>query len=381
MREVTDELNIAGIRTKRNGKISINSVTRMLHNRKYIGEYSYRDTVIPGGIPAIVPKELFDKVQERMAKTKKAPAHHKAEDEYLLTTKLFCGECKRMMTGESGTSHMGNVHRYYKCNGARKGGDCHKKTVKKEWIENMVLSKIREVIFDDELLNDVADRLMERLHAENTNLPILRRQLKEVEKGIENFMNAIQMGIITPSTKERLNDLETQKSELTVQIMKEEMSVPLLTKEQILFFLTKFRELNPKLLDHRRRLIDSFVNAVYLYDDRLTILFNCKDGNKTYTFAEIETAQKGSGLSALAAPNATQIEPQGLICVVFLCKKAEDQLRSVKKSVLLAESKKENGNMTAVFLFWVIFPLFRPFHWSSAQAPCGIRLLRRDRRG
>ena len=38
----------------------------------------------------------------------------------------------------------------------------------------------------------------------------------------------------------------------------------------------------------------------YLYDDRLTILFNYKDGNKTYTFAEIETAQKGSGLSALA---------------------------------------------------------------------------------
>ena len=135
-------------------------------------------------------------------------------------------------------------------------------------------------------------------------------------------MNAIQMGIITPSTKERLNDLETQKSELTVQIMKEEMSVPLLTKEQILFFLTKFRELNPKLLDHRRRLIDSFVNAVYLYDDRLTILFNCKDGNKTYTFAEIETAQKGSGLSALAAPSRhTQKERVKLrrVCL-FLCK-------------------------------------------------------------
>ena len=150
---------------------------------------------------------------------------------------------------------------------------------------------------------------MERLHAENTNLPILRRQLKEVEKGIENFMNAIQMGIITPSAKERLNDLEMQKSELTVQIMKEEMSVPSLTKEQVLFFFTKFRELNPKLLDNRRRLIDSFVNAVYLYDDRSTILFNCKDGNKTYTFAEIETAQKGSGLSALAAPKRCHVSP------------------------------------------------------------------------
>ena len=73
-----------------------------------------------------------------------------------------------------------------------------------------------------------------------------------------------------------------------------------LTREQILFFLTKFRELNPKLLEHRLRLLDRFANAVYLYDDRLTILFNCKDGNKTSTFTENETAQKDSGLSALA---------------------------------------------------------------------------------
>lgn len=82
-------MNIKGIRTKRGGKISINSVTRMLHNRKYIGEYKYRDIVQQGGIPAIVPQDLFDRVQERMAANKKAPAKHKAEDEYLLTTKLF----------------------------------------------------------------------------------------------------------------------------------------------------------------------------------------------------------------------------------------------------------------------------------------------------
>ena len=44
--------------------------TSMLHNRKYIGEYCYRDIVIPGGIPAIVPEELFNRVQERMAANK-----------------------------------------------------------------------------------------------------------------------------------------------------------------------------------------------------------------------------------------------------------------------------------------------------------------------
>lgn len=94
MQEVTDQLNIKGVRTKRGGKISINSVTRMLHNRKYIGEYKYRDIVQSGGIPAIVPHDLFDRVQERMITNKKAPAKHKAEDEYLLTTKLFCGKCQ-----------------------------------------------------------------------------------------------------------------------------------------------------------------------------------------------------------------------------------------------------------------------------------------------
>ncbi len=73
-----------------------------------------RDIVQPNGIPAIVSQELFDRVQERMKENKQAPARHKAEDDYLLTTKLFCGKCQSMMVGESGTSHTKEVHRYYK---------------------------------------------------------------------------------------------------------------------------------------------------------------------------------------------------------------------------------------------------------------------------
>lgn len=105
MQEITDELNIKGIRSVRGTKISLNTVTRMLHNRRYIGEYQYRDVIVPNGIPAIVPAKLFEQVQERAAANKKVPAKHKAEDEYLLTTKLFCGYCKCLITGESGTSH------------------------------------------------------------------------------------------------------------------------------------------------------------------------------------------------------------------------------------------------------------------------------------
>ena len=103
------------------------------------------------------------------------------------------------------------------------------------------------------------------------------------------------------STKQRLEQLEAEKSEIAVQILKEEIAKPTVTKDDILAYLIKYRKLNMKQLDHRRRLIDSFVNAIYLFDDYLVITFNYKEGTKTITFAEIEEAF-GSDLSSLTAP-------------------------------------------------------------------------------
>lgn len=295
MQEITDEMNIKGIRTKRGGKISINSVTRMLHNRKYIGEFKYRDIVQPDGIPVIVPQELFERVQERMAANKKAPAKHKAEDEYLLTTKLLCGKCQCYMVGESGTSRQKNkVHRYYKCVSVKNHKGCDKKTVRKEWIENLVIDYIRRIIFDDELIEMLADKIMEMQGAENTTLPLLKKQYAGTQRSIDNLLNAIQQGILTPSTKQRMEDLERQKSELSVQIMKEEMAKPTLTKDQIIFWFDRLRKLNTNKLEHRRRLIDTFINTIILYDDgRIYFGCNYKDCSKTMTFAELESAGIG----------------------------------------------------------------------------------------
>lgn len=302
MQEITDELNLKGIRTKKNTPITLNTVTRMLHNRKYIGEYRYSNYVTPNGMPTIVPEDLFERVQDMMKANKKAPAKHKAEDEYILTTKLFCGKCKCLMAGESGTSRTGIVHRYYKCVSVKYHRGCDKKTVRKEWIEDFVISHIMKIIFDDDLMDKLADALLEHLNQENTALPILEKQFAEVQKNIDNMLNAIQQGIFTPSTKERLEALEREKSELSVQIIKEEMSKPKLTKEQILFWIYKFRKLNPKRLDHRRRLVNSFVNSIYLYDDKIIIDCNYKEGTETITLEEIEISALGSDLTSVGAP-------------------------------------------------------------------------------
>lgn len=51
-------------------------------------------------------------------------------------------------------------------------------------------------------------------------------------------------------------------------------------------------------------LIDVFINAIFLYDDKMVIAFNYKDGTKTITFAELQEAisnKNGSDLDCLAA--------------------------------------------------------------------------------
>ena len=67
----------------------------------------------------------------------------------------------------------------------------------------------------------------------------------------------------------------------------------MLTREQIAFFIYRFRKFDVTKREQRQRLIDSFVNAVYLYEDKIILTFNYKDGSKTITLAEVE----GSDLS------------------------------------------------------------------------------------
>ena len=302
MKQIADELNMKGVRTTRGGRITLNSVTTMLHNRKYIGEYRYKDIVQPGGIPAIITEELFDRVQERMAANKKAPARHKAEDEYLLTTKLFCGKCKCYMVGESGTGRSGLVHRYYKCASVKNHKGCDKKSVRKEWIETVAVELAKKIIFDDELIDKIADTVLELLGSENAVLLLLHKQYAETQRAIDNLLRAIEQGILTASTKQRMEDLEREKASLSLQITKEEMSRPSLTKDKIRFWFCRLRKLDMKKPEHRRRLIDSFLNAIILHEDYLEFIFNYKEGTITVTFEELEAAGLGSDLKGLAGP-------------------------------------------------------------------------------
>ena len=147
----------------------------------------------------------------------------------------------------------------------------------------------------------IADALLKMQEQEDTTIPAMQAQLKECEKAIENMLNAIQSGILTESTKGRLEQLEEQQRNLKVAIMQAEIKRPKYSRERIVNWISRFKGGNPNNRNYQRQIIDTFVNSVYVYDDKLVFTYNFKDGTETITLEEIEAAF-GSDLNHSAPP-------------------------------------------------------------------------------
>ena len=209
------------------------------------------------------------------------------------------------MFGESGTG-TSRTYRYYKCARAKKGKLCDKKAVRKEWMEEIAIKKALDILENEELVSLLVDRLYILQGEENPRLPRLNEQLADIEKRIGNMLSAIEQGIITDSTKDRLAQLEEKKKEIEITILQEKIKKPFLTKEQILFGIEKYKKLDLSTREGKQRLIDDFINAIYVYDDRITFTYNYKDGTETITLSELESA-KSSDIKCVGAPRPPYI--------------------------------------------------------------------------
>lgn len=289
-REILDYLNEHGYKTSRGNKFNKNSIPQILKNDRYIGIYRYADVVIEGGIPAIISKDLYDRVQMKLKHNYRTRASGKAQEDYLLTGKLYCGHCGKLMVGESGTSKNGIVHHYYKCQSRKRNRSCDKKIERKSWIEEFVVRYTVEKVLTDETINAVADKVMEIIHKEysdTTVLDSLKNQLKDIQQRKKNVLLAIEQGILTPTTKNRLDELEFEEKDLETQISKEEIKKPTITKEHIVYWLQSFKNGNAEDVDYQRMIIDALVNSVYLYDNddngrKIVITYNLSR-NQTHT--------------------------------------------------------------------------------------------------
>ena len=163
-----------------------------------------------------------------------------------------------------------------------------------------------KMVMDDKAIEAIVSMLIDLQDRDNVNVPLYEQQLREAETAIQNLLNAIQQGILTRSTKERLEEMENRRDELETKLACEKLAKPKVSAEFMTFWLHRFRKLDARHKAHRKMLIDTFINAIFLYDDKLVITFNYKEGTKTITFDDLKTALDkesiGSDLDCSSAP-------------------------------------------------------------------------------
>ena len=135
----------------------------------------------------------------------------------------------------------------------------------------------------DNVLEDIAGIVFRNFQKENPVIQLLKQRLSETETALNNLLKAIEEGIITSTTKQRMLELEQTRAEINLKLIKEEMKKPKMTKEGLVLWLKQIQAMRLETKEH----IDIFVNAVYLYDDKLVITFNYKEATKTVSLKEV----------------------------------------------------------------------------------------------
>ena len=150
-----------------------------------------------------------------------------------------------------------------------------------------------------------------------------RTRLKETEKGIQNVMAAIEAGIITPTTKTRLVELEAERGKIEKGIAKELLSDPELERDQIVYSLEKLRDGDVNDENYKIMLVDTFLNSVYLYDDHLILVLNYTGSrNSKITLKLAENAVNGGGakcscFAPSSAPERSNLNTETVVFFFF----------------------------------------------------------------
>jgi site-specific DNA recombinase len=220
--QILNYLNGMGYKTKRGQPFLKNSLYSILHNEKYAGVYVFNKSSsanadgtrnshkykndediirIEGGVPAIVDRETFDKVQIKTQANLKGGGKFKAKETYLLSSLVYCGECNSGMYGNTRFAGRGkSKYSSYRCSSKVMHRGCDNKELRKEYLDNYVLDQLYDKLFSDHSIKKLQELLSDynkkKTIENNSELDIYKTQLDEVTKKITNVKVKFQA---TPS--------------------------------------------------------------------------------------------------------------------------------------------------------------------------------------
>lgn len=298
---IADELNARGYKTKRGCKFGKNSLHEILRNVRYIGTYILgktkkdmngkrnthaepsEDTIIVDDVvPAIIDKETFAKVAEKMEDNKRRRAAYGAKYTYLLSGLVHCGECGTAMQGKTTTKHNPErIYQYYYCgNQSRKGKTaCTNKLIDLVSLENLVVSKIEETLFNPTakkiLLEKLTASYEKRTNTINSEHENLLKQKNKISRRMDMLYTQIEEGLADEYDLARLKTVKDEMTAIRNKLAElEARPKASLSPEQVQAVLDSFQSaIKTKSADNLRALIENFINKITVSNDEVVIEF------------------------------------------------------------------------------------------------------------
>lgn len=321
-KQIIDELNRRGVRNKVGKPLCYTSFQHAMRMTTYIGEHVYNGQVIPGCADPLVSREVFEKVQIQLDKTARAPAAKKAKAPYLLQGKAFCGLCGAPMFGECGKSHTGRTYSYYACYARKRKQGCEKQNERRDDLESYVVAQTMEYILTPSRMKRIAAAVVAEYNKEfsSSRVDETEKAVAQIDRELEKLVDALIEApkAAHPKIYARMESLEAQKAEFESDAAKLRVAMNLrLSETEVLTWLKSFANGDPADETFSRRLIDTFINSVHVYDDRIIIFYNIRTSapvthdSLTDTLTQKnDSSPEGSGLESSSGPGNFKSEPE-----------------------------------------------------------------------
>jgi len=232
--KIINELNLRGYKTKTGKAFGHNSIHNIIRNQKYIGTYIFNRSAakdvdgkrnshsnkdieeiirIEHAVPQIINDEIFEQAQQKIIARQKTRPCNNVKEVYLLSGKIFCGECGFTMGGNKKLSGRSkSTHITYRCLGRKNKHICTNKEIRREYIESYVLEVISEYTYAKGMY--LCGGTEERRQLINLYLD----KVVVYQEHIEFFLNTLPVSILKREVSRATEELDDGDSLLTFML-------------------------------------------------------------------------------------------------------------------------------------------------------------------
>ncbi len=292
LKEIAKSLNKDGIPSPAGGKWGKQRLHKIFTNQAYIGRLvwgknhkgnsSLPPVVKDDAWPAIIDRQMFEKVQASLNSRAPKVTHPRVtSSSYLLSGLIKCHKCGAAYIGYGAKS--GQFH-YYVCGTTySKGKDiCPSQHLPKVKVERYLTEKIRNYILSDEHLKELIDMSNEEINSSNQKheerLGIVDQEIEQWQGRLERLFEFVETRAIEPDrmatriaeVQDKIEQMRQRKLEIEEADWKRRAQV--IDEQKVLAYVSELREfLDARGLCERKSFLRSFIKSIEADDDKMIV--------------------------------------------------------------------------------------------------------------